>query len=163
MTRKATAKKPATKPKPKSKTASKSKSAKKAKTPAKPKSVTAYVVRRRVPAEGESYTEPERVFATKAAAQKLTDERNAELRAMVNPFERYPPQYVITGGENAFLALLKKLRLTPPKKPKSDRMWINWEGWWDDSYFDMTDVQREAIWDALDRFDWYQVATTTVE
>ena len=159
MTRKATAKKPATKTKPK--TASKSKATKKAKKPAKPKSVTAYVVQRRVPAEGESYTEPERVFATKAAAQKLADERNAELRAMVNPFERYPPQYVITGGENAFLALLKKLGLTAPKKPKNT--WINWEAWWDDSYFNMTDAQREAIWDALDKFDWYHVAATTVE
>lgn len=159
MTRKATVK---TKAKP----ASASKATKKpkaAKKPAKPKSVTAYVVRRRVPAEGESYTEPELVFATKAAAQKLADERNAELRAMVNPFERYPPQYSITGGEKAFLALLKKLRVTAPKKPKGEYAWIDWEGWWDDSYFDMTDTQREAIWDALDKFDRFHVTATTVE
>ena len=156
MTRKAPPKKSASKVKPATK-------AKAAKKPAKPKSVTAYVVQRRVPAEGESYTEPERVFATEAAARKLADERNAELRAMVNPFERYPPQYSITGGEKAFLALLNKLRVTAPKKPKGAYAWIDWEGWWDDSYFDMTGAQREAIWDALDKFDWYQVATTTVE
>jgi hypothetical protein len=144
-------------------TATKGKKTKKAKKPAKPKSVTAYVVQRRVPAENTSFTEPERVFATKAAAQKLADERNADLRAMVNPFERYPPQYAITGGEVSFLALLKKLRLTPPKKPKDDRSWIDWETWWDDAYFNMTDAQREAIWDALDKFDWYHVAATTLE
>lgn len=158
MTRKATAKKPAAK---KAKPASKPKAAKK---PAKPKSVIAYVVRRRVPAENDSYTEPERVFATRAAAQKLADERNAELRTMVNPLDRHP-QYIMTGGENALLALLKKLGLTPPKKPAGASVWLSvgWEGWWDASYFNMTDTQRETIWDALDKFDWYHVAATELE
>jgi hypothetical protein len=162
MTRKATAKKPATKTKPK--TASKSKSASKAKKPAKPKSVIAYVVRRRVPAENDSYTEPERLFGTKAAAQKFAAERNAELQAMTNPFERHP-HYEMTGGEAALLALVKKLGLTPPKKPEGASEWLSlgWEGWWDASYFNMTEDQREAIWDALDKFDWYHVAATELE
>jgi hypothetical protein len=151
MTRKATAKK-------------KTKAAKKGKKPMKPRGRTAYVVLRKIGGEYESsYTEPDRVFADKAAARRHADALNRELRAVTNPFRDGYPEYLLKGGEKSLVALVKKLRLTPPEKPKGSYSYIDWQGWWDRSYFDMTDAQRDAIWDALDKYDFYEVMSTTVE
>jgi hypothetical protein len=141
----------------------KTKAAKKGKKPMKPKGRTAYVVVRKLGGEYEaSYTEPDRVFADKAAARRFADELNRELRAVTNPFHDAYAEYMIKGGEKALAAVVKKLGLTPPVKKKSEYS-IDWGGWWDRSYFDMTDEQRDAIWDALDKYDFYQVMATTVE
>jgi hypothetical protein len=154
-----TRKSPAKKPKAAKRGEGKAKAAGK---PARPRRVRAYVVVREVPAEVTSYTEPECVFASKSAALKLATERNREIRALTNPFERCSPEYAMTGGEKALFALLKKLRLTAPKKDKTYHF-VDWEEWWDRAYFDITDAQRAAIWDALDKFDWYRIRQTTVE
>lgn len=130
---------------------------------AKPKPTGVYTVVREIPAETTTHSEPERVFATKKAAEAFAAERNRELRDLVNPFADYrEPGYLVTGGPKAFDALLKKLGLTPPVKPKGG-YGLNWGAWWDAHYFDMTDAQRGAIWDALDKFEWYQVRATTLE
>jgi hypothetical protein len=160
MTRKATAKKPkaAAKAKP-----AKAGLAKKPKKAAKPHTATAYVVVREIPAESPSFSDPERVFAKKDAAQKFAEERNRELRRLVNPFAERSAQYLLNGGEKALTALVKKLKLPAPAKHKTYGSYIDWEGWWDGHYFDMTDAQRDAIWDALDKYDWYTVKTTKLE
>jgi len=133
-----------------------------AKKPAKPKSTTVYTVVRRIPAESPVYTEPDRVFATKAAARRFAAECNRELRAVMNPFDCNDPGNAMIGGEKAFVALLKKLGLTPPTKKKG-YVYLDWEGWWDTHYFDMTEDQRETLWDALTKYDWYKVKETTLE
>jgi hypothetical protein len=111
----------------------------------------------------ESYTEPDRVFGSRGAARKHAEQLNAELRALTNPFEdEQEPDELMRGGEDALLALLKKLRAPVPKRPKG-HSYIDWVQWWDAHYFAMTDAQRNTIWDALDTFTWYTVKTTTVE
>jgi hypothetical protein len=169
MTRKATTKKPkaakASKPKAskaKPTKAGKKTPAKKPQKPAKPRAVPAYVVVRDLTRESPTFSEPDRVFATKGAALKFAEERNRELRQLVNPFDGRSAAYSLKGGEKALIALLKKLRLPIPKKDKS-YIFIDWEEWWDQRYFDVTDAQREAIWNALDKYNWYTVKTTTVE
>lgn len=156
MTKKATAKKPKA---AKSTKAGKAKPGKKA---ARPRAVTAYVAVREIPSELTAFSEPERVFATKAAALRFAEERNRELRRLVSPFAERSAEYLLTGGEKALTVLVKKLKLPAPAKHKTYGT-IDWEGWWDGHYFDMTDAQRDAIWDALDKYNWYRVRETKVE
>jgi hypothetical protein len=135
-----------------------------AKKSAKPKEVVAFVVVREIPAEVPTFTEPERVFAAKSAARKFADERNGDLRRLVNPFDDHGPDFLVRGGEKALSAFLKKLRLPAPKKSKSfGYSYTDWAAWWDTHYFDMTDEERNAIWDALDKYHWYKVKATKVE
>jgi hypothetical protein len=144
MTRKATAKKP--------------------KKPAKPKPAPAYVVVRELRGESPTFTEPDRVFADRKAAQAHADELNRQLRTHTGPFQNYnDPDNSMKGGERAFLTLVKKLKLPVPKKEGDGYSYINWEAWWDRHYFDMTEEQRDALWDALDKFDWYHVQETELE
>ncbi len=130
--------------------------------PAKPKSVAVYTVVRKIPAESPMHTNPNRVFASKAAAQLFADDRNRELRALTNPFDGDDPDTAMKGGEKAFLALLKKLGIATPTKQKGDS-YINWERWWDHAFLDLTDKQRSDLWDAFDEYDWYKVKNTTLE
>ena len=130
--------------------------------PAPPASATAYVVVRELPAETPSFTAPERVFATEKAARAFADARNRELRDLVNPFADGSPEYLVKGGDKAFLALVKKLGLALPPMRKN-LTYIAWEEWWDRAYFDMSDEQRGAIWDALSKYQWYKVAATELE
>lgn len=129
---------------------------------AKPQVTTVYTVVQPIRGESPTHTEPERVFATKAAALAFAAERNHQLRTLTNPFAHNDPDGTVPGGEKAFIALVKKLGLKPPAKPKGFN-YIDWEEWWDRSYFDTTDAQRSAIWDALEKFDWYRVKATTIE
>jgi hypothetical protein len=129
----------------------------------KPKPVVAYIAVREMVAANQSYTEPNRVFASRRSAQQHADQLNRELRDLTNPFaDDMEPDWLATGGEDGLIALLKKLRAPVPKVQKGDS-YIDWEAWWDRHYFDMTDAQRDAIWDALDKFNWYQVTKTTLE
>jgi hypothetical protein len=156
MTRKATQKPVPTK--------SKSAKAAAAKKPAKPEVMVAYVVVREIPADSPTFTDPERVFASKSVARKFADERNRDLRRLVNPFDYHHPDFLVRGGEKALSALVKKLHLPAPKKAQSyGYTGADWEAWWDAHYFDMTDEQRTAIWDALDKYPWYKVKTTKLE
>ena len=145
MTRKASAKK-----------ARKSKSTRKVTKPKKP--TTAYIAVREMVSVNESYTEPDRVFVSKGAARKYAEQLNRELRALTNPFDddHDPPMLIRDGDDDTLIALLKKLGLAVPKVPASER-YIDWAAWWDRAHFEMTEAQRDAIWDVLDEFEWYKV------
>ena len=133
-----------------------------AKKPGKAKAVTAYIVVQEILGESPSYTEPDRIFTEKKAAQAHADELNREIRAIANPFNYNDPNRSVKGGEKTFIALVKKLKLPVPKKQK-DYNYIDWEEWWDRHYFDMTEAHREAIWDAQTKYLWYKVKETTLE
>ncbi|MBN9122295.1 MAG: hypothetical protein J0I06_24675 [Planctomycetes bacterium] len=139
---------------------------KRAKKPAKPKPVSAYIVVREMVSVNRSYTEPDRVFLSRSAARKHAGELNRELRALLNPFDDgRGPGDLMSDGQEAFDALLKKLGLSAPKKSKGDGYLSSrdWAAWWDRTYYDVTETQRDAIWDALDEFKWYTVTKTTLE
>jgi len=125
----------------------------------KPKARKLYFAARDLPTdlEVDSYTEPDVAFVREADAQAHADALNVELRALTNPFANdSDPDELMRGGETAFKKLLAKLKL--PAFSASD-----WAAWWDAHYFDMTDAQRNAIWDALTKFPWYLVRETTLE
>ena len=135
----------------------------KSKAPAtKAKAVTVYAVQRVISgSEGAAEGEPERVFASETAARKYAAERTLACRAFMNPFST--PYYLpITGGEKKLIARVTKLGLTPPAKKKSE-YYPDWRGWWDRNYANMTQAQRDAIWDALDKLELYTVVKTTLE
>jgi hypothetical protein len=163
MTRKATTNKPKTATKSKPAKAGKKTPAKKPAKPKKPRALPAFVVVRELASESPSFSEPERVFATKSDSLKFAVERNRDLRQLVNPFCDRSVDYLLKGGEKALLALVKSLDLPVPKKGNSGHSFIDWEVWWDAHYFDMTDTQRDAIWDVLDKYNWYTVKATMVE
>lgn len=125
--------------------------------------ITAYIVVRVISGEQSCFTTPNHVFADRNAAHAHSDELNRQLRAITGPFQHdNHPDNTMTGGESAFLSLLKKLKLPVPKK-RTDYNFIDWAAWWDRYYFDMTHEQREAIWNALDRFNWYHVREVEME
>ncbi len=144
---------------PASKTKSKAKPAQK---PAQPAALAVYTVVRPIPAEVPTHSEPERVFATRAAAKTHADELNGQVRALTNPFGDSGPEWTMPGGEKALVALLKTHKLPVPAKKKGYNF-IDWEEWWDRHYFDMTDDQREALWLAQKKYNWYTVKETTLE
>jgi hypothetical protein len=152
MTRKTASKKAPKKP---TKKAAKSK-------PREPQTV--YIAVRPMVSVNESFTEPDRVFATRAAAQAHADRLNRELRTLTNPFadDRYPGDFLKSGDDDDFIKVVKKLGLAVPKPPKG-QSYLNWEEWWDLTYPDLTDVQRIVLWDALNEFEWYAVKKTLLE
>ena len=138
------------------------KSTPKKKKPAPPMKV--YIAVREMVSANKSYTEPDRVFASRAAARKHADQLNRELRAFTNPFgeDQYPGDFVKSGDDDDFFAVLTKLGVSVPK-PSKGQSYVNWAEWWDRTYPDLTDAQRDAMWDALDEFEWYKVKQTTLE
>lgn len=156
MTRKSPAKKP-TKGKPKAKKNANRKVSKRLK---------AFVVYRKILNACGDFADavPDRVFATPEAAQFHADALNREVRAVCNPFHHGYADALIKGGEKSLLKFVATLGLHPPAKTRvHGREYTQWFAWWDSHYFDMTDAQREAIWNALDKFNWYIVKSTTVE
>lgn len=137
-------------------------SGKKAKRPAKPKPVKAYVAVQTLEDENKSYSEPDRVFLSREAAQAHADRLNREVRELLNPFagER-EAGWLTTGGDRAFAAALKRLGVPSPKPPKSQ--FYDWEGWWSRVCHELTAEQRDGIWDALDKYEWFAVRETTLE
>jgi hypothetical protein len=131
----------------------------------KSKPVTVYAVQRQICGydEGRTDGEPERVFADQKAAEQYAEERALACRAFLNPFDNGAEAVrYIRGGEKALIALLRKIGLTPPSKKKGGYS-IDWGDWWDETYSDMTDAQRDAIWNATSRLKLYRVVKTTLE
>lgn len=134
------------------------------KKPKKDEPRTVYIAVRRMVSVNDSFTEPDRVFATKAAALAHAEKLNRELRTLTNPFadDRYPGDFLDSGDDEDFVKVLKKLDIAVPKSPKG-QSYVNWEQWWDRTYPDLIDAHRVAVWDALDEFEWYAVKQTTLE
>jgi hypothetical protein len=130
---------------------------------AKPKRLTVYAVQRVADGyDGPSYGEPERVFADRKAAAAFARELARAGRAILNPFHAGGPEDWITGGEKKLVEAVKKLGLKPPKVKKG-YYYTDWPGWWNQTYYDMTEAQRDAVWDALNKLKLYQVVSTTLE
>ena len=50
------------------------------------------------------------------------------------------------------------LGLTPPPRKGKGTEAARWRPWWDANEAKMTDLQRDRMWEALDRVRFYQVA-----
>jgi hypothetical protein len=170
MTRKATSKKPAARKPAKAKAAKPTKKSPKTapakKPPARSKRQKVYVVQQKTSGVyGDAqYTPPDRVFITQEAAQRYADDLNRELVALGGPFAYGNAGYLIEGGDKALTAIVERMGLRPPtaRAGPTGRN-LDWSGWWNDNYFNMTDDQREELCKALDKFEWFQVRTTTLE
>ncbi|HEY1191192.1 MAG TPA: hypothetical protein VGE74_26390 [Gemmata sp.] len=137
-------------------------SAKKGKAAPQPEPLRVFIVVREMPSESRSYTEPDRVFATVKAAQEHADQLNRELREFTNPFANEREPDWLMSSEKAFFKLLKKLKIAEPKPPKGSA-YVQWEQWWAQLATELTEAQRDAFWDAFNKFHWYEVQETTLE
>lgn len=146
MSRKPTAKKAAKKP------------AARKKAPPKPRKV--YLAVREISTVNTSFTEPDRVFASKKAAQEYADALNRELRAFTNPFANDTEPGFIMSDEDKLWALLKTFNIAEPKAPKGG--YVRWDRWWAQVAAELTEEQRDAVWDVFDEFEWFKVKETTL-
>lgn len=146
--------------KPTAKKAAKKATAKtKAKAPPKPRKV--YLAVREMERVNRSYTEPDRVFASKKAAQEYADALNRELRALTNPFADDSEPGFLISDQDKLWALLKTFNVAEPKAPKGG--YVKWDQWWAKVAAELTEEQRDAVWDAFDEVKWYKVKETTLE
>ena len=111
--------------------------------------------------EGLTDGDPERVFADERAARKYAAERSRACREFMNPFD-WGGSDLVRGGDRKLTEVVTKLGLKPPARKKSD-YYTDWSAWWDRTYRDMTEAQRDAIWNALTRLELYRVIETTLE
>lgn len=144
--------------KPAAKKAAKKAAAKK-KAPPKPRKV--YLAVREMAQVNESFTEPDRAFASKKAAQEYAAQLNRELRALTNPFADEREPGFIMSDEEKLWTLLKTFNIVEPKPPKGG--YVRWDQWWARVAAELTEEQRDAVWDVFDEFEWYKVKETTLE
>jgi hypothetical protein len=175
MNRKSTAKKTTAKTKKAKSVSVKKPAAKKKSKPAKTplakaprtpaaKRLKVFVVQRKTfGVYGDTlYTDPDRVFATEERAKQYADTLNRELLTVGTPFEYFDVSSLIGGGDKSLTALVTRLGLPLPTT-RNLRNNLDWTSWWNANYFNITDAQRNELCLALDRFEWYQVRTTTLE
>jgi hypothetical protein len=95
-------------------------------------------------------------FTTREAAQADAQRREAWERTGRNPFafgETLAER--TTMPEGVFRDFLTDLGLTPPPPRREE---ADWAGWWERNAPTMTQHQRQAVWDVLDRVRFYTVA-----
>ena len=74
----------------------------------------------------------------------------------------------VWGTDAAARAAMRAVAAVRPSRllavdDRADYASIDWEKWWDAHYFDLTDAQRHAVWDALEKYNWHKVKATQVE
>jgi hypothetical protein len=100
---------------------------------------------------------PVRLFLDREKAESFRRTQEEARRRKVNPFEyctaladctSFPPKvlhdWLLDAG------------LTPPT-PKSQDDLTTWKVWWNKSKKTMTEQQRAKVWEALDRFRFFEV------
>lgn len=118
------------------------------------------VVRRAVRGDGEGCGDqnvddtgsrvPLRMFASRAAAEKMVAELTAEAARTMNPF--HLNSYTAPEAVRAYLGGLK-LSAKCPKEAWAER----WREWWDRCADEMTTEQRAAAWAAFGKLQPYEV------
>lgn len=134
----------------------------------KTKPRTVFTVQRLLPQEYEEaayHGDPERIFATRAAAEKYAADRTRAARAFTNPFAGFAePGELCKGGMRAFKKLMTQLKLKPPKGDDADDAWDSqWAAWWGDAMAKLTPAERDVLWDSLTKFELYWIDETTLE
>ena len=115
----------------------------------------------------ENHIEPEGVpilaFTREAAASARAKQLTAEARRELNPFQFMynDVESIMHGDEEALLLALGKMDLpfvALKRYPTNySREIIDWPAWYDDIADDLTDAERDAIWNLLDRLELYRV------
>src|SRR5262249_21698134 len=117
-----------------------------------------------------------KVFVDRDRAHAFCRDLNRRKRAGVNPFRCQPEptagsyldQYA-SKGEDALLAFVRSEGLTPPVRdpdPSTDYRGLYgepWVIWWDKHREGWDDSLAERLWDALDRFRFYEVVEVALE
>jgi hypothetical protein len=137
-----------------------------------------HVVQRRSWREGWDYFHreeddggcPVRAFVDRAKAETLRDELEQQARRQV-PLFRFifgtPLILIEDEGKSAFCDKLMALGVPPPppKTLAEDLEEESWKAWWDQISGDLTDAQREGLWDLLFPEDecFYDIVETELD
>jgi hypothetical protein len=107
---------------------------------------------------------PVRAFDTKAKAAKYARDLTEEAKRELNPFQfTYQDVDLLMkgdGDELALIAALEKQKLPSPQhvaRTSYGSHNIDWPRWYDEIADSLTDAEREAIWNLLDRLELYRV------
>jgi hypothetical protein len=120
--------------------------------------------------DDERHGIPVAALTTRAAAQRRAEELTRAARLETNPF-------LLEGGELEFLSSLEEetildrltgLGLPPPGVISGhEYSWRNglrdWAAWYDDLASQLTDAQRDGVWDLLDLLVLYAVVPVKLE
>jgi hypothetical protein len=95
-------------------------------------------------------------FPTYEEAEADRCRRDAAARGQVNPFRCGGPalHYQTSLDEGRLHDWLLDAGLTPPKPGRKGR---DWAGWWQKARRGMTALQREKVWEALDKVRFFEV------
>lgn len=93
----------------------------------------------------------EGVFLDRGAAEAHCRALDRAARACAGPFDPGTPKSRSSDNGRAFRAALTALGLAPPAKGQE------WSDWWEVVCGQTTAEQRDALWDALDTWGYYDV------
>jgi hypothetical protein len=95
-------------------------------------------------------------FPTYGEAEADRRRREAAAREQINPFLCGGPalHYQTSLDEGRLHDWLIDAGLTPPKLRKGRP--VNWAGWWRHAHSELTALQREKVWEALDKIHFFE-------
>ena len=111
----------------------------------------------------ESEGVPILAFTRKAAASARVKHLTADARRELNPFQFMynDVESIMDGDEEALMLALGKMDLPPAilkrRRTEYSSEIIDWPAWYDDIADTLTDAERDAIWNLLDRLELYRV------
>jgi len=105
---------------------------------------------------------PLRAFGKRKDAEVHRAELERDARREASPFRYgFEVAHVTSLDESTLRQRITRLGLEPPEQPAGERLPCDtltpWREWWNHTAGGLTDGQREAIWDLLDRLSFYQV------
>lgn len=108
------------------------------------------------------------VCADKDAAGARAEELEREARQTLNPFlfvgpNEYTLRSVTSLTAKQFTARLKKLFPESPPPGKNEDEEYDWYGWWAGLADRLSEEQRAAVWELLDRLKFYGVMEAKME
>jgi hypothetical protein len=99
-------------------------------------------------------------FRSRKQAEAYCRELEQQARRELSPFQFGEELELLTSLKKPALDRgLRQLGLKPPTAKAFRAEWggIDWRAWWDAVAADLTDAQREGIFDLLDRLRFYEV------
>jgi len=110
---------------------------------------------------------PLRCFRSREEAEACCQELEQQARRELSPFQFHMGELELltTLSEKEFRQALGKLGLTPPTGTAFRTEWrsIDWRVWWDAVAADLTDAQREGVFDLLDELRFYEVVQAELD
>jgi hypothetical protein len=111
----------------------------------------------------EPYGVPVAAFRERSLADEYRLEMERVARRDLSPFELGPIHDLTSLSEVHLADRILALGLRPPNVKERERYHGYWARWWDRTAGRLTEEQREAIWNLMDRLSLYFVLPLDLE